>query len=526
MKYYYLAIVLAFVSFSCREKTSSENDKKDISSKESLLHKSKSSKQKGKYYSEDERISFVKQQILKRNVDNTIKFHILELAKENSSAAKSLLLEGLSSPDADTFKLIICDLIEALLKTGDCQSTLNWVKENPILLSGDYWVTISQLIADKNPQVGIDTALELPSSRFRNELLIASVREISIREPHKIEGILSKLSNDDEKNTVLMCVGNELIKIKNEDLAIEYFKKLPMGSMARQSGIAWSYVGILARDPSKFPAQFKELALSDQLAILNNAKFKTEFFLAFKAEDVLSILMNVTVTRDSMRTYENYVKSIADRSPELVAEWLGNDQKGAYWQELNQKVYQNIANRDVDLAINLISKISDSDNKNSAMKGLVSAISTKNLDRAFSLSLQSTNTQEVKSNLYKLISRDNALNNPKQAVAILERVDFNQYVDTNFRNEMINHTVQNWAKQSLEEAQQWVEKLPATDQPKGVQGLVATWMKSDPIAASEWLSKQSAGPARDAGAQEIINQIKDTDPEMAEQWRKSMTPKQ
>jgi hypothetical protein len=227
-----------------------------------------------------------------------------------------------------------------------------------------------------------------------------------------------------------------------------------------------------------------------------------------------------------MRTYENYVKSIADRSPELVAEWLGNDQKGAYWQELHQKVYQNIANRDVDLAINLISKISDSDNKNSAMKGLVSAISTKNLDRAFSLSLQSTNTQEVKSNLYKLISRDNALNNPKQAVAILERVDFNQYVDTNFRNEMINHTVQNWAKQSLEEAQQWVEKLPATDQPKGVQGLVATWMKSDPIAASDWLSKQSAGPARDAGAQEIINQIKDTDPEMAEQWRKSMTPKQ
>jgi hypothetical protein len=50
-------------------------------------------------------------------------------------------------------------------------------------------------------------------------------------------------------------------------------------------------------------------------------------------------------------------------------------------------------------------------------------------------------------------------------------------------------------------------------------------MKSDPIAASEWLSKQAAGPARDAGAQEIINQIKDTDPEMAEQWRKSMTPK-
>jgi hypothetical protein len=525
MKYYYLAIVLGFVSFSCREKTSSENDKKDISSKESLLNQSKTSKKNVKYYSEDERISFVKKQILKRNVDNTTKYHILELAKANSSAAKSLLLEGLSSSDADTFKLIICDLIEALLKTEDCQSTLNWVKENPILLSGDYWVTISQLIADKNPHLGIDTALELPSSRFRNELLIASVREISISEPHKIEGILSRLSNIDEKNAVLICVGNELIKIKNEDLAIEYFQQLPIGSMARQSGIAWSYVGLLARDPSKFPAQFKELALSDQLAILNNTKFKTDLFLAFKAEDILNTLMYVTVTRDSMITYENYVKSISDRSPELVAEWLSNNQKGVYWQQLHQKVYQNIAIRDVDLALNLMSKIPDSENKNSAMKGLVSAISTKNLDRALSLSLQSSNNQEVKSNLYKLISRDNALNNPKQAVAILEREDFNQYVDTNFRNEMINHTVQNWAKQNLEEAQQWVEKLTASDLPEGTQGLVAQWMKTDPIAASEWLSQQPAGPARDAGAQEIINQIKDTDPEMAEQWRKSMTPK-
>jgi len=30
---------------------------------------------------------------------------------------------------------------------------------------------------------------------------------------------------------------------------------------------------------------------------------------------------------------------------------------------------------------------------------------------------------------------------------------------------------------------------------------------------SEWLSQEPAGAARDAGAQEIINQIKDTDPE-------------
>jgi len=69
-----------------------------------------------------------------------------------------------------------------------------------------------------------------------------------------------------------------------------------------------------------------------------------------------------------------------------------------------------------------------------------------------------------------------------------------------------------------------VGKLPAADAPKGVQGLMTTWMKSDPVAASAWLSNQPTGPARDAGARVVIEQIKDTDPEMAEQWRKTLPP--
>jgi hypothetical protein len=67
--------------------------------------------------------------------------------------------------------------------------------------------------------------------------------------------------------------------------------------------------------------------------------------------------------------------------------------------------------------------------------------------------------------------------------------------------------------------------MSSYDKSDAFSGLMNLWLKRDPIAASEWLSKQPAGPARDAGAQEIINQIKDTDPETAEQWRKSMTPK-
>jgi hypothetical protein len=105
---------------------------------------------------------------------------------------------------------------------------------------------------------------------------------------------------------------------------------------------------------------------------------------------------------------------------------------------------------------------------------------------------------------------------------MLEDPVLSQKIGPDFRLEMINATVTTWANQDLQAAKQWVEKLPDSDAPKGVQGLMTNWMKSDPVAASGWLSTQPAGPARDAGAKVLIIQIKDTDPEMAEKWRKTL----
>ena len=125
--------------------------------------------------------------------------------------------------------------------------------------------------------------------------------------------------------------------------------------------------------------------------------------------------------------------------------------------------------------------------------------------------------------IYREIARTSALQKPEEAAKILDDPMLSEKIGSDFRQEMLNATVATWAKQDLAAAQQWVEKLPEADAAKGYQGLMTSWMKTDPVAASEWLSKQALGPARDAGAKVLIEQIKDTDPEMAEQWRKSLT---
>jgi hypothetical protein len=106
---------------------------------------------------------------------------------------------------------------------------------------------------------------------------------------------------------------------------------------------------------------------------------------------------------------------------------------------------------------------------------------------------------------------------------MIESQDLSEIMGSGFRQQMLELTVQHWAKRDREAAQAWVEKLPMPDLPKGVNGLMESWLKADPVAASEWLAKQPAGPARDAGARVIIDQIKNTDPQMAEQWRKSLS---
>ena len=125
--------------------------------------------------------------------------------------------------------------------------------------------------------------------------------------------------------------------------------------------------------------------------------------------------------------------------------------------------------------------------------------------------------------LYREIARVSAYRKTGEAVKILEDPMLSEKIGADFRQEMLNATVATWAKQDLSAAQQWVEKLPEADAAKGYQGLMTSWMKTDPVAASEWLSKQPLGPAREAGAKVLIEQIKDTDPERAEQWRKSLT---
>jgi hypothetical protein len=160
-----------------------------------------------------------------------------------------------------------------------------------------------------------------------------------------------------------------------------------------------------------------------------------------------------------------------------------------------------------------------------ALRGVALSLVIENPERALEIAagaLPGPQQQEV----YREIARASASQKPENAVKMLENPALLEKLGADFRQKMLIETVRTWADRDLESAQRWVEQVPTSDAPNAVQGLMTTWMKSDPIAASGWLSAQPTGPTREVGARVIISAIKDTDPEMAEQWRKTLPPEQ
>lgn len=78
-----------------------------------------------------------------------------------------------------------------------------------------------------------------------------------------------------------------------------------------------------------------------------------------------------------------------------------------------------------------------------------------------------------------------------------------------------------WAREDPREAVNWLERIPESDGNKrpGIYGNVArSYVRHDPMAASEWIAGLEEGPERDHSVRALVQSISDSDPEAALIW--------
>jgi hypothetical protein len=69
----------------------------------------------------------------------------------------------------------------------------------------------------------------------------------------------------------------------------------------------------------------------------------------------------------------------------------------------------------------------------------------------------------------------------------------------------------------------WASGLGNALRASAYSGIVKSWVATDANGAAQWLSQLQPGAARDAGVLVLIDELATTDPQMAEQWRASLT---
>lgn len=317
------------------------------------------------------------------------------------------------------------------------------------------------------------------------------------------------------------ALGKELLKQSPVD-ALAFMRENPAIGGSFREAVSEAYGMLALNDWEKCMELLKNEPAAMRLAAISGGKFLDVLAKQDPAK-MIELISEVPMTAATRDAYMHAGRALAQSHPEQAVNWLKSLPDAPVSQEISTLVFANLqVNHGAETAIGY-SRLLSGEAKDSAVRTVIGHLAKSDVEKA--LQISGSMEPAIQQELYREISRSAAYHDTVNAIKIIEDPALSQKIGSDFRSEFINHTVQNWAKSNQDEAIDWVESLPDADKSKGIQGVVATWMKADPIAASEWLSQQPPGPARDAGAQEIINQIKDTDPERAEEWRQSMTPK-
>ena len=291
---------------------------------------------------------------------------------------------------------------------------------------------------------------------------------------------------------------------------------------------------IKAEDHGKLVKLMRELAETDHALL-------TKLISGVPAEAAVSILANDPVFNGYICANSKQVLALLDSTPwktgncgevkrivdamttvrsREVVTWLAGKQITPFVGELVQSVFSKVALRPDLKEDSLVRLLESGELRESALRGMVQIYAVTDSPKL--VAIMENEDDATKARLLPSVVRFMSIERPSEAW---------DYVTSNGKTvpvevvaECAQTIGQHFLRNGQESVQSWIDSIDDEYvRSVAVKGVMKTWCANDIVTASEWLSKQALGPARDAGAKVLIEQIKDTDPEMAEQWRKSLT---
>jgi hypothetical protein len=382
---------------------------------------------------------------------------------------------------------------------------------------------IAHIVATKNPELFVEKFVKQnpKSAKFTNSIMIAMQNCILINRELYVQQAIDYYNGDSIKQSGV------LLKLASSDpkYCLEFLNK---NKLAPTSALdSQLFRQLLNKEPNMFFSSLNDLDSGRLLRLYSNIDIM-DAALNVNALECVKIASNLPITASSQSILGNFAaRLIQNNDFELWKSFVGSFENTKTAEIITQSSFISIASNDMakareymdalphelkGVAVKSVAKV---------MVGRSSLADSLRYLQSFPSDIQAGAVSEVYQSTLAYKKQDELI----QVIQDPQFANINHLINAESRGDIVSNAISQIARADLNKGIELAMNMSSYDKSDAFSGLMNLWLKRDPIAASEWLSKQPAGPARDAGAQEIINQIKDTDPETAEQWRKSMTPK-
>jgi hypothetical protein len=238
----------------------------------------------------------------------------------------------------------------------------------------------------------------------------------------------------------------------------------------------------------------------------------------------IGLLSRIIPTKSNSKMFSDAVNFLGQAEPKATLEWLLSMPGGEsdLRSGLVMRSVELWAQNDADAAREAYLELPQGE-RNRAIEGLAKADALRwKRDSAVGLEWAKKLSQSEYSTYIRTASEFIAAQDPKAASDMLFNAS-REGIDPEDLKLASSEIGRNYANRlGVKSALEWVSEVPLATQPMAVKGVIEHWMRADPEAASEWISKQAAGPTRDAAVHVLIEQIQDSDPALAEQWKQTL----
>lgn len=454
----------------------------------------------------------------------TFELAIRELAHRDPDAALALFIPKEMSREEPGFRHL-ADMLAA----EHPDHLTRWMEEH----SGEL---------DKSAQVFcLDAALVSLSVNSRPEMAIALYDKMDIPPQVKSEYIMSIFSSYGghdgpaaEKAARERFKGRDLdfalatiaSSLGRKDPAAGFDMALRVPNPALKAGsLESSLRDWMNVDQSAAIAKLGTLEPKDLQAVLDTTRGNPDSLISQMAKtnpQALSDLVGKMVaTSANLPVFEAAVAALSNKHPDQAAALVDSIPEGPVKAQLFAKQISSLARTDALSAIDQAATLENKEARNRAYNSIAKITGETSVEATIQAVDRLPDADQagfVATALPEIASRD-----PKKAAEFLLDSPYVAKLDARGLGEAYQTVGRRLvAKGDSAYAQEWLGRLPDDRQADAMRGIAGEMVQSDIMGLSNMLSALPEGKARETGAKVLIQELRKSDPQMAEQWESSL----